>query len=579
MNRCRRWATLKGNVSGGSSHSHKNPMQPTSQVRFPLGWFLFCFAATGAASAGESLHERVDRLLEASDELQARDAEPARDAAFLRRVYLDLTGVIPPADTVRDFLRERSAGKRREVVDRLLGSRAYARHMARVFDVLLMRRRRDRHVPAAEWRSYLTAAVTADKPWTDVVTEILDADGTEGRNRAAAKFYLDRQAKTDEIVRDISSIFLGRDLRCAQCHDHPTVDEYEQVHYQGLAAFLQRTYLVKLEGSDQAVLGEKAEGETEFASALTGEGGVTGPRVFDVRLPVDPVFPAGETYRVAPAEGIQAVPKFSRRRELALALADHPLFARNLANRLWAMVMGRGLVEPVDLHNAENPASHRQLLDLLAQELKASRYDIRNFLRELLLTRMYAKPRPALAPAASLEQAPIATPRPLSPEQLAWSLLQATGWIDAERRALEETKEQTDSEGRLHSSAESREKTLHARIEREAQPVVKTFVTSLPGEADGADATPEQALFLLNGAPLKGWLAPRAGNLIARLLGLDNAGHVAEELYLSVLSRLPREEERQRVARYLIAFEGEKTEALSDLVWALVTSVEFRFQR
>jgi hypothetical protein len=131
----------------------------------------------------------------------------------------------------------------------------------------------------------------------------------------------------------------------------------------------------------------------------------------------------------------------------------------------------------------------------------------------------------------------------------------------------------------LRSSAEFPEKTLHAHLEREAEPVVKTFVTSLPGPADSSDATPDQALFLLNGAPLNGWLAPRAGNLTDRLLGLDNAGHVEEELYLSVLSRFPREEERQRVARYLATFEGEKTEALSDLVWALVTSVEFRFQR
>src|SRR5262249_32309737 len=140
---------------------------------------------------------------------------------------------------------------------------------------------RTKNVPVEQWQAYLRESFAANKPWNQLVTEILSSSGDDAASRAPARFYLDREGKTEEIVRDISSVFLGRNLRCAQCHDHPIVEDYLQSHFFGLAAFLDRSFLFNDKSRNQMVLAEKAEGETAFTSALTQVRGVVSPRIFD----------------------------------------------------------------------------------------------------------------------------------------------------------------------------------------------------------------------------------------------------------------------------------------------------------
>src|SRR5262249_24382962 len=162
---------------------------------------------------------------------------PATDAEFLRRVSLDLNGTIPTAAEVRGFLADGSADRREQFVDRLLARPAYARRMAQHLDVTLMDRRKDAKVARDAWEQFLRTSLEQNKPYDQIVREILSADGSDANNRGPAKFYLDRNFESTVVARDIGRLFLGRDLRCAQCHDHPLVDDYKQEHFYGLLAF------------------------------------------------------------------------------------------------------------------------------------------------------------------------------------------------------------------------------------------------------------------------------------------------------------------------------------------------------
>jgi hypothetical protein len=515
------------------------------------------------------LHERIDRAIAAArPDFAQHAAAPAKDAEFLRRIYLDLTGTIPTSAEARAFLKDPSPGKRAALIDRLLASPEHARHLATVFDVMLMERRPDKHVPRAEWLEYLRSSVAANKPWDQLAREILSSDGADKKTRPAAKFYLERLAEPNVLTRDISRLFLGTNLQCCQCHDHPRIDDYKQAHYYGLFAFLNRTSLVVDKQLKMAVLSEKADGEVTYQSVFDPAKVTksTGPRLPEGAPLKAPAVEKGKEYLVAPAAGVRAVPRFSRRALLgpALARAENEQFKRNIANRLWALMMGRGLVHPLDLDHSANPPSHPELLKMLADDIAARKFDVRGFLRELALSQTYQRSSEQKAsrererPEASYT---VALLKPLTPEQLAASLMQATGLTDAERQAL---------------GKKSTEAALHARLSGPAAPLVKAFAGP-PGQAQEFDARLDQALFLANGPTVRGWLTPRAGNLIDRLSRLNNTDALAEELFLSVFTRLPDAEERKEAARFLASRAQDRTTALQDMAWALLASAEFRF--
>ena len=170
---------------------------------------------------------------------------------------------------------------------------------------------------------------------------------------------LDREADPDLLTRDIGRIFLGRDLQCAQCHDHPLIEDYTQAHYYGIRAFLDRSSLFTDPTSKVVMLAEKAEGETTFQSVFqTSVTHSTAPRVLDAAPIDEPELPEDRRYEVAPEKDVRSVPTFSRFEHLAPALASDAVepFARTIANRLWALMMKRGLYHPLDLDHARQPA-------------------------------------------------------------------------------------------------------------------------------------------------------------------------------------------------------------------------------
>jgi predicted nucleic acid-binding Zn-ribbon protein len=338
--------------------------------------------------AVEPLHVRIDQHVEQAS-LGAL-ADNATDGEFLRRIYLDLLGTVPPSDVARAFLDDKSPDKRVAVVDRLLQTPQHARHLASVFDVVLMERRPEKHVKRAEWEAYLLKSFSENKPWDQLAREILGADGTDEKVRAATAFYLFRDGELNLLTRDTARVFFGMDLQCCQCHDHPLIDDYYQADYYGIYAFLSRGFLFTAKDK-KVFFAEKATGDVKFTSVFTKENGRTGPRL-PGDVPIDePVFAAGEEYSVKPVGKVRPVPKHSRRAKLAeLATnGENDAFNRNIVNRLWSHMLGRGIVDPVDLHHPLNAAAHPALLKMLADDFVAMKYDIRAFLRELALTRTY----------------------------------------------------------------------------------------------------------------------------------------------------------------------------------------------
>lgn len=381
------------------------PRQLVFAIALTIVW------APSLSAAGDPpapLRERIDQLLA---ETSAGVAAPlVGDAEFLRRISLDLIGVPPAVEEVRSFLADQNPAKREAAVDRLLNHPRYARHMAEVFDVLLMERRPYVNVTADEWHQYLLKAFRENRPYNELAKEILEADGAEPHPRAAVRFYLDRQADPNLLTRDVGRIFFGRDLQCAQCHDHPLVLDYLQADYHGLLAFYSSgTAFVAPAPDGKTYYAEKAGDRLTFESVFVEGKHTTGPKLLGLTALEEPSLYPDELYVVKPAENVRPVPKFSRRAKLAEMATNgtNRPFNENIANRLWAHMMGRGLVEPVDLHHSANPPSNPALLRLLGEEFAASGFNVKSFWRELALTQVYQRsidppPNPAsFAPLAS----------------------------------------------------------------------------------------------------------------------------------------------------------------------------------
>jgi uncharacterized protein DUF1549/uncharacterized protein DUF1553 len=521
------------------------------------------------AAAGEPLplHERIDQQLALRKDFGSLAAPPADDAEFLRRIYLDLTGSIPSATATRAFLADTAPDKRARLIDQLLASPEHFRHLATVIDVCLMERRPSKNVPQAQWHEYLRSSFAANKPWDQLVREILSADGADPQQRATAKFFLDRDAEPHLLTKDVTRLFLGRNFSCNQCHDSPVVDDYKQADYYGVFAFLNRTTTFT-DKNKQVMLAEKAEGEATFESVFD-PAKVTKtarPRLLAGPPVEEPKFEKGKEYQVAPAKDVRSVPTFSRRVQLAplLTSADNRFFKRNAANRFWALMMGRGLVHPVDLDHTNNPPSHPELLDLLSEEFAANKFDVRAFLHEIALSQAYQRSsRPRDGHQVPVEAFAVRLLKPLTPDQLGWSLMQATGLTDAERKVLGD---------------KANEAALYSKLSGNVASIVATF-GSQPGQAEGDSfqATLDQALFLSNGGLVRGWLAARPGNLLDRLSKLQDPATIAEELHVSTLTRRPTMDEEKLVKDYLQSRGSERQLALEEMIWAMLTSTEFRF--
>jgi hypothetical protein len=314
-------------------------------------------------AAAEPLHVRIDALIDAKAKADGIPlAGPADDGEFLRRAWLDFAGRIPPAEVARAFLADTSPDKRAKLIDQLLAGPDYARRMADLYHVHLMERLGDH----PEWMKYLAESFKANKPWDRMAREILRADPKDAANRGAAFFLAKRLENYGQnpvdysgLTRDVGRLFLGKNLQCAECHDHLFIDDYKQKDFQGLHAFLRNAFLVN---GPELHVGEKPTTEKlAFASVFTKVEMKTAPALPGGAMVEIPTFPKGQEFAEPPDRKTRSpgVPKFSTLAALAekLPAADNKDFARNMANRLWFVLLGRGLVHPLD---RTTPATRRR---------------------------------------------------------------------------------------------------------------------------------------------------------------------------------------------------------------------------
>lgn len=334
-----------------------------------------------------TLQQKIDYLVE--NAAIGPMARQCSDSDFLRRIHLDLTGVIPSAEQLRAFLNETAKDKRARVVDVLLGSIDSSRHLAIQFSVLFLERRTEKNVKQQDWERYLFESVHKDRPLDQIMSELVYSPPFH----PASKFLLAREGEPNAMTRDVGRLAFGMDLQCAQCHNHPLIDGYLQEDYYGLFAFLNRTGLFTNPTEKKVQLSEKADGEATFKSVFTGYSReIASPRLpKEYSLLEEPTFSIGDEYRVKPDKNVAGEPKFSRRQALARQLAGSGQFQRNMANRIWAMMFARGIVHPMDFHHEGNSPSNPELLALLAQELKANGFQIRPILRAIALSRTYQR--------------------------------------------------------------------------------------------------------------------------------------------------------------------------------------------
>ncbi|MFO0906323.1 MAG: DUF1549 domain-containing protein [Pirellulales bacterium] len=533
-----------------------------SSVAILLSW-------TSSATAQAPLHEQVDALIEAR--MGGAASEPASDGEFLRRATLDLAGRIPTIEETRQFLADASPDKRAKRIEALLAAPEYADRMADFLHVMLMERQGD----AVEWRKYLHHSATANKPWDQMVREMIWSDPNQEASQGAAFFFTKRLENYGQnpvdipgMVRDVGRLFLGMDVQCAQCHDHLFVKDYTQDYYQGLFAFVGQAQ-IRRDVKTPALAETPLKKKVEFTSVFVQEPRTIGPKLpGGVELDV-PEWKAGEEYLTPPDKktNFPGELKFSPLKLLAekLPRRENPAFARNMANRLWWMLMGRGLVHPLDLHHSENPPSHPELLELLANEFAAHQFDMKWLIGQLALTRTYQRSS-RLPEGASPESVPetsyrTALEKPLSAEQILASMRIATGQAQAEAAAKPNDKAQQEELAKLRERFAKAFANPPKEPETEFAPSVKA------------------ALFLMNDAVVLGWLQPRDGNLTARLAAIPDAQQTLEELFLSVLSRPPAEDERQELLELLQRPDSQGAEQraamLGRLAWALLASTEF----
>ncbi len=341
------------------------------------------------------------------DTLVERDFEPLigaleSDSLLLRKLSLDLRLLVPTSQELDAFLADTEPDRWSRWVQRFLNDPLHSERMVDWLDKSLLQRRPFQQVDRTKWLTYLRRVVDERKPLDQIAKETLGSIWWNQNERAQQRFYLERAGDSHAIARDIGRVFFGRDMQCAQCHDHPQIDDYLQTDYHGLLAFVASSSFVEAKfkddkGAEQKlqIYAERAARDAPFESVF--DKGIlfrTGTRAPGGTESFDPFEAPDQRYQAKPMpdslEGAPNPPLFSRRSTLVSQLsAANRTFAENWSNRLWAMMMGKGLVHPLDMHHPDNPPANPKLMDALTDALIGSGFNIRSMIEQIALSNAY----------------------------------------------------------------------------------------------------------------------------------------------------------------------------------------------
>lgn len=532
---------------------------------FPALAFTSCLLSHGIAFADDSSFVSVQKQQESSRELQTRmvrridellrenwhdehvqAAGLASDGEFLRRASLDLRGVIPRVSEVRHFLADETPDKRAQLVRNLLNSPRSATHLATVWhNRILPAGTEEMHpVESQGLQKWLRTKFAKNTRYDNLVAGLLLASGAE--ELGPALYFRANDVEPEKIAASVSDLFLGVKLQCAMCHDHP-YSEYSQQDFWGLAAFFAQVRAPEQRGMNRSFrLIDENRGEVRIPDSEE----VVPPKYLRVNKEVDQSLG-------------------SRRASLVLWLTsrDNDYFARAGVNWAWKHCFGQGLVESPDEVASEYNRTNFQLLEELADYFVRSGFDLRNLLMTIASTKAYERsgwtgagqpPAPELFAAMP--------PKPLSPEQLYDSFM-----LLAPR--LLQNSSQPDGESNRSAAGMTADPVRMQFLRRMREP---------PGSPTEYRAGTLQALMLMNGMTT----AELTDHQRSRLLGALDAPFLSAEdqvevLFLATLCREPDFDERTMTLGLLAEAEGqaERERVLSDLLWALLNSTEFAFNR
>lgn len=480
----------------------------------------------------------------------------AKDAEWLRRAHLDLVGQIPSPETVEEFLNDRRENKRALVVNELLSDPAYVRHFATVWTNLLVGRSMEREVDRFAVHRFLRESFGRNRPWSQVVYELVAAEGPVEENGASGFLLAHLNNEAVPATAITARLFLCQQVQCTQCHKHP-FNEADQSQFWELNSFFKQTEIEHRPIRD-------SRGQSRMAEVLVSEP-VGGPTFYeDLRGVMQLAYPKFSGVEISPE------PHINRRKELAqlMAQGDNPQLAKAMVNRMWAHFFGYGFTRPVDDMGPHNPVSHPELLDELARAFVQSGYDVKQLIRWICLSDPYQRSSQFTAqnqrdnPSAG-EQALFSRMyvRSMTVEQLYDSLLVASKAHFASGSSWEEIQEQ-------------RQAWL--------QQFVTAFETEENDEETRFEGTVPQALLLMNSELVEQAVRPKQGTYFSEVLSSPvSETEKIRRLCLAALSRYPTPQELAAARKLLqtrrVAANNPRAsvEAMQDIFWAYLNSNEF----
>ena len=471
-------------------------------------------------------------------------SELSTDEEFVRRIYFDLTGLPPTPEQVRRFLTDTTDAKtkREKLIDVLVETPEFVDHWTHKWADLLQSNRKflgERGV----WlfRQWIYQAIAQNRPYDQFVRDLITATGSTYENPEASYFRVSREYTA--AVENTTQLFLGVRFSCNKCHDHP-FEKWTQNQYYELGAFF----------ADVKVKPGQLPGDEVVYASYTAAP-VKHPRTLAV---VKPSVPFGEI----------AAKTDDKQQMLAtwLTSKDNPMFARAGVNRLWSYFMGRGIIEPVDDIRTSNPPSNPELLDALTKDFVDSGFDMKHVMKIITRSRTYQQSiKTNKWNKSDTINFSHAVARRLTAEQLLDAIGVATGSrprfqeVPKNFRAAQLPDSKVKDDGFLK---------LFGRPERE---------TSCECERT-TEVSLAHAMNLINGPTVAEALIDPEGR-VAKLIKTSQDDRVlVEELYLATLSRLPEKNE-YAVAVEHIANAESREEGAQDLLWALINSPAFLFNR
>lgn len=548
----------------------RNP--PYRQSAAWLLVLLLTWTAGGSqVSAGDLLPpdkpipEVIDHYIQARLDQEKVAAGPqASDANVIRRLTLDLAGRIPTVAEAQAYVAATDPNKRATAIERLLASPDFAFHQRNELDTFLMDSRND-----GPFREYLLKASQENRPWDQIFKEMLLTSDADEEKKGALGFLKSRARDLDELTNDTSKLFFGVSINCAKCHDHPLVLDWHQDHYYGFYSFLQRTYLNK-----RNQVAERAEGTVKFKTTegvektakfmfLTGTSIDEPPPPMltdEQKKAIEKAFKEDEEKKEGPPPAPPAFSPRARLVELALKAEENRFFTRSIVNRIWARLMGRGLVMPLDQMHSENPASHPELLDWLTRDFVTNGYDLKRLMRGIVLSQAYSRSSRWEGPGSPPHEQlfAIGQTRALSPRQYSLSLIFAS----RNSKSLPEDPLSTDWANR-RKDFENHSQHLASQLE-------------IP--TDNFQVGVSEALFFNNNQHVQNDLLSEGGDRLAGVLKtVTDRQEQLKLAFWTVYTREPEPEEVAAISQFLDVRADRASAAWQQVIWSLLTSSELRF--